>query len=217
MKSIFPQTAGSTSSASGSLSSRRHLRISATLAALVLIMTPHSTGAFPVVLKTHLVALGGGRSIPGDCQAFINEYNLRFMDVAVGTRISPRCAVVGRFTLGERLMSYYSYEPFFLATSIGVSAILCSSLRARPHGLVLVGSLRGSNGWGVVWPHVKFLEAAVGAGMTFWGLNPEFELGWRREFKPIYGYPYPERWHDSFVLVGRVGLGGWYELLLGEP
>lgn len=176
-------------------------------------MVAEAAGAVPVVFKTHLVALGMGKSIPSVHTGFINEYSLRFVDAAVGTRVAPQYAVAVRFTLGERLMSYYSIEPFFLATSVGVYAIRCASLRAKPRSLVLAASLRGSNGWGVLWPHVKFTEATLGMGLTLWALNPELELGWRREFKPPYGYPFPERFHDSFSLVGRIGLGGWYELL----
>jgi amino acid permease len=85
----------------------------AALAVPVLLMVAEAAGAVPVVFKTHLVALGMGKSIPSVHTGFINEYSLRFVDAAVGTRVAPQYAVAVRFTLGERLMSYYSIEPFF--------------------------------------------------------------------------------------------------------
>jgi hypothetical protein len=190
-------------------------RVHLTACLLALAATATCASGISLVTRAHVLSLAAGQSIPGGPRRYLNAADARLLDVAVGPRVSPRWAVLAAATLAEYPADYTrTTDLFFLAATVGVTAVYAPSLCEQPRRLVLAASLRGTNGWGI-YNDARFLEAALEASVTLKVFNPSVEVGWRRDFvetsgvEPPPGRPGPE---DRLRLLVRVALGGVYEL-----
>jgi hypothetical protein len=179
---------------------------------------------FSPVLEVHLLSAGTGLVGPVGQYEYWKSWgprfvmgtwmtNPRFLDVALGLRVSPKYAVAAQFILLDGWAGYYM-DSEEMPIAFGLTVTRGTRLGPRPKAVVLTATLRGSNQWTFFNEGLKYVDLGVGANITCWAVNPELEIGFRREWDPGVFWPgrYVPPHVDGVYIMARVGLGGWYEL-----
>ena len=188
------------------------------MSAMLLCTVAAGAVGSPITLRFHYasaaVGVGTGGSVqPGRTPRAQPEVDFRFLDVAVGPRLGGGFSVMPWLVVAENMpFYYYTDEPYSYTTSLGVIAVWRSSRDSFRGVCELAAGFRGCDGWGIIWPGNRFVDATVSAGSRFWFLSPSVDVGWRREL-PLHGLEPPAGiLRDRFWLVLRVGMGGVFGL-----
>jgi hypothetical protein len=182
----------------------------------IAVLTASAAGLpFTVVTKAHLLSMGLGvsSSVPSAADStglrVPNGWtsDRRILDLGLGARLSQQYSVVVQVAAVDILRSYYYWFPTYV-TLTGVTFVRCGRFGPAPRALALTASVRGTVlGLG----GTDLLDLCVGANATAWVVNPELEVGFRREWKGGCTDPRLPPRHDRVFALIRVGLGGWYE------
>jgi hypothetical protein len=186
-------------------------QIAPVAAAILCLTLTTPAGAMPLATRAHLVSIGLGSVHPAPSLS-PGEGQLRALDVAIGPRLRDNFAVMAWLVPAEAIPSYYRTQNNWAVMSSGGVMATWMSSASRWQTLAVTAAVRGCNGWGLVSPGARFVEAAIGAGATLWAFNPAVEVGWRYEFTPAGEVEGPH-WtlpHDRVWFMLKVGLGGVY-------
>jgi hypothetical protein len=154
-------------------------------------------------MKCDLVSLAAGKIYKNPFSDVDGIF--RVLDLAAGVKVTPRLGVALGVVTYEFFRNHNQVEVEHIP-GFGLTAesyvFLSPSLREQPHAILTYAHFAIN-----MWDVPKHYRLGFGVNSTLWGLHPEVEASWLREY-PCYFY---RKTTDYFGVHVRLGLGGWFE------